>query len=139
MALGDLLAMTQRGELARWHPDAVVAIPMHWSRRMWRGVHSAEIVAGRLAAHLDVPLASHLLVRRRRTAPQARLAPSRRKANVRGAFGARASRDLARARLLLVDDIMTTGATLNEAAKTLLDAGADAVGAAVVARAEVLD
>ncbi len=138
MALGDLLAATHRGELGSWRPDAVVAIPMHWSRQMWRGVNSAETIAGRLAARLDVPLASHLLVRRRRTAPQARLARSRRKANVRGAFRARSSRDLRQARLLLVDDIMTTGATLSEAAGTLVKAGADSIHVAVLARAAAL-
>lgn len=136
MALGDLLAVTHGGELASRRPDVVVAIPMHWTRRLWRGVNSAETVAARLAAHLDVPLASHLLVRQRRTAPQASLAPSRRKLNVRGAFRAAKNRDLPRARVLLVDDIMTTGATLNEAAKTLLKAGADSVHVAVLARAE---
>ena len=136
MAMADLLAATQGGELSDWRPDAVVAIPMHWSRRAWRGVHSAETIANRLAARLDIPIASHVLVRRRRTAPQARLAPSRRKANVRAAFRACAGRDLEQSRLLLVDDIMTTGATLNEAARTLLRSGASEIAAAVVARAE---
>jgi predicted amidophosphoribosyltransferase len=87
---------------------------------------------------LQVPLAPHLLQRRRRTAPQASLPATRRVANVRGAFRARAHRDLAGARLLLVDDIMTTGATVNEAAKMLVKAGAAFVAIAVVARSEGL-
>ena len=85
---------------------------------------------------MGVPSASHLLVRRRRTAPQASLSPTKRVANVRGAFRARKHADLSGARLLLVDDIMTTGATVNEAAKMLCRGGASFVGVVVLARAE---
>jgi ComF family protein len=136
LALGRLLAQTRGDELAAWRPDAVLAVPMHWSRRMWRGANSPDTIAQRLAARLGVPLASHVLVRRRRTAPQARLSPPRRRANVRGAFRVRAHRDLPGARLLLVDDIMTTGATVDEAAKTLVRAGAGPVRVVVLARAD---
>ncbi len=139
MSLGDLLFAQQGGQLAAWKPDAVVPVPMHWSRRMRRGVNSPHTVAERLAAHLQVPLAAHLLTRRRRTALQARLPASKRKANVRGAFGARGAPRPARARLLLVDDVMTTGATVNEAARTLAGAAAGAVGIVVLGRAEGLD
>jgi predicted amidophosphoribosyltransferase len=103
---------------------------------MWRGGNSPDVVAQRLAAELGVPTRPTLLARRRRTAPQASLPPSRRKGNVRGAFRAARHADLPGARLLLVDDIMTTGATVNEAAKTLSKAGAAAVAVAVLARAE---
>jgi ComF family protein len=136
LALGELLA---RSNDARWtalRPDAVVPIPMHWTRKIWRGTNSPETIAERLARHLDIPLASHLLVRCRRTAPQASLSPSKRLANVRGAFRAARHADLPGARLLLVDDIMTTGATVNEAAKMLTRAGAAFVGVVVPARAE---
>jgi ComF family protein len=135
LALGDLLAICRREQLDAWQLDAVVPIPMHWSRRIWRGANSPTAVAQRVARHLRVPMAEHLLVRRRRTVPQATLSPRRRRANVRGAFRAPARRDLPGARLLVVDDIMTTGATLDEAAKALLLAGAAFVAVAVVARA----
>ena len=111
---------------------------MHWTRKIWRGTNSPETIAERLARHLDIPLASHLLVRCRRTAPQASLSPSKRLANVRGAFRAARHPDLPGARLLLVDDIMTTGATVNEAAKMLTRAGAAFVAVVVPARAEGL-
>jgi predicted amidophosphoribosyltransferase len=80
-------------------------------------------------------MAPRLLVRRRPTAPQAELSPPRRKTNVRGAFRAARHPDLPGARLLVVDDIMTTGATANEVAKTLKKAGAASVSIAVLARA----
>jgi ComF family protein len=136
IVVGDLLFNARVADWEALKPDAVVPVPMHWSRRVWRGFNSPETISERLARHLDVPLASHLLRRRRRTAPQANLPPTRRLANVRGAFRATAHPDLAGARLLLVDDIMTTGATVNEAAKMLTRAGASFVGIAVVARAE---
>ncbi|HEV3138055.1 MAG TPA: ComF family protein [Pirellulales bacterium] len=138
IAVGDLLFGARAADWKALKPDAVVPIPMHWSRRIWRGFNSPETISERLARHLNVPLAGHLLRRSRRTAPQANLPPTRRVANVRGAFRAIAHPDLAGARLLLVDDIMTTGATVNEAAKMLSRAGAGFIGIAVVARAEGL-
>jgi ComF family protein len=136
IALGDALAEACSGRWSALAPDAIVPVPMHWSRWLWRGANSAETLAERLAARYRVPLAGHLLSRNRRTAPQANLSPTRRRANVRGAFRAAAHKDLPGARLLLVDDIMTTGATVNEAARALRRAGAVFVGVAVLARAE---
>jgi ComF family protein len=138
VALGDLLINTACERLAAVHADVVVPVPMHWMRRAVRGTNSPDTIAQRLAAHLAVPARASLVARHRRTAPQASLSVSRRKANVRGAFRAIKHRDLAGARVLVVDDIMTTGATVNEAAKTLVQAGAAFVGVAVLARAEGL-
>lgn len=75
-----------------------------------------------------------LLVRTRKTLPQADLPPSRRFENVRGAFRLAAGYDIRGARVLLVDDILTTGATCSEAAKVLKQAGAASVAVAVIAR-----
>jgi ComF family protein len=139
IALGDWIFARHGERLRAMNVDAVVPVPMHWSRRIRRGVNSPQLVAERLATHLQVPLAAHLLVRQRRTAIQARLPASRRRANVRNAFRVRPHADLPGARLLLVDDVMTTGATVNEAAKVLKKAGAEAISIAVLARAEGLD
>ncbi len=136
MALGEMLAETAGASLEASLTDVVVPVPMHWTRRTWRGANSPETIAQRLALRLAVPLRPALLVRARRTAPQASLSPNQRRANVRGAFRAAVHPDLPGARVLLVDDIMTTGATLNEAAKTLVRAGAAEVMVAVLARAE---
>ncbi len=77
-----------------------------------------------------------ILVRRRNTLPQAGLAPLRRFENVRGAFRVRRPNAVKDARVLLVDDVLTTGATCSEAADVLKQAGAAMVAVAVVARAE---
>ena len=137
-ALGDLLAESAGSTLAALEPDVVVPVPMHWTRKMWRGVNSPDAIAQRLAGSLGAPVRPNLLVRCRRTAPQASLSPSRRRANVRGAFRASKHSDLSGARILLVDDIMTSGATVDEAAKVLSKAGARFVAVAVLARAEGL-
>jgi ComF family protein len=139
MALGELLAEQMVPMLAPWQPHAVLAVPMHWTRRVRRGVNSPQILARALAAKLGVPVADHVLVRSRRTAPQASLSTRERTQNVRGAFQARRHRDLKGARLVLVDDVMTTGATVKEAAKSLRRAGAEAIHVVVLARAEELD
>jgi ComF family protein len=138
ITLCDLLFASNRQRLVALGAEAVVPVPMHWSRKMWRGANSPETISERLSRHLDLPMAAQLLARCRRTAPQASLSPNKRLANVRGAFRARKHVDLPGARLLLVDDIMTTGATLNEAAKVLRRAGASFIAVAVVARAEGL-
>jgi ComF family protein len=137
-ALSDLLVDAAGPSLAALAPDVVVPVPMHWTRKAWRGVNSPDVIAQRLAAHLKVPMRGGLLARRRRTAPQASLSRSKRRANVRGAFHAAKHPNLPAAKIVLVDDIMTTGATLDEAAKTLTRRGAHVVAVVVLARAEGL-
>jgi len=138
VALGETLGETFAGQLLQTQPDVVIPVPMHWTRRAWRGTNSPHTIASCLASRLGIPMATHLLVRSRRTAPQAALSPNKRRANVRGAFRVVLHRDLPGARVLLIDDIMTTGATLNEAAKVLAKAGAGEITVAVLARAEGL-
>ncbi len=138
LALGRLLAGRRERELTAFGPDLVVPIPMHWTRRWRRGVNSPDLVAGCLGRHLRVPVAAGLLTRTRNTLPQKDLTPPDRFRNVRGAFRVRAGRQrqLQDSRVLLVDDILTTGATCSEAAAMLRGAGATVVAAAVLARAQ---
>ena len=111
---------------------------MHWSRRFRRGVNSPEVLADCLGRQLRVPVAAGLLACTRNTLPQKDLSPLDRFRNVRGAFRVRC-RQAARlrdSRILLVDDILTTGATCSEAAAVLKCSSATAVAAAVLARAQ---
>jgi predicted amidophosphoribosyltransferase len=121
-------------ELQAWSPDAVVAMPMHWSRRMSSGTNSPETMADELARRLRKPAPRGLLRRRRATAPQTSLPRSERWPNVRGAFGAGWRARRLQGRVLLVDDVLTTGATSHEAARALRAAGASDVAVAVLAR-----
>jgi ComF family protein len=136
MAMGRLLSWRRRQQLLEHHADMVVPIPMFWARRLGRGINSADVLAGCLGRALGIPLRRDVLIRHRNTLPQADLPPSRRFQNVCGAFRIRHSNAANNARVLLVDDVLTTGATCSEAAKMLKQAGAARVVVAVVARAQ---
>jgi ComF family protein len=137
LALGRLLAQRRGDALASFAPSVIVPIPMHWWRRLRRGANSPEILAQCLSRRLGAPVAPRALVRRRYTLPQRDLTPRQRAVNVRGAFRVRhPNRQPWRgSHVLLVDDILTTGATCSEAARVFKEAGAAAVVVAVVARA----
>jgi ComF family protein len=137
LAIGRLLALRLSEKLAGFRADFVLPIPMHWIKRLYRGVNSTEILAECLGRKLGVPVVRGL-VRSRYTNPQKDLLPRERFRNVRGAFRLRRSDRMRwqNSRLLLVDDILTTGATCSEAARLLKQAGAAAVAVAVVARAD---
>ena len=132
-ALGRLIVRRHRDALLAWRSDAVVPVPMHWSRRAFRGTSAAEEIALQVAADLGLPC-RRLLWRTRATPMQNELPFDERPANVRGAFRPRAG--AAGLRLLLVDDVVTTGGTLSECRHALAAAGAAAVHAVAAARAE---
>jgi ComF family protein len=113
------------------YPDRVVALPLARARQRERGFNQAREIAKRVARTLALPLAP-VLERVVAGPPQAALPWRERRHNVRGAFAARG--DVRGARLALVDDVMTTGATLAEAALALKHAGAAQVECWVVAR-----
>lgn len=134
-AVGGLLWKHRAAELRAFGPDLVVPVPIHWRRRFQRASNSPEVVADVLGRGLDVPV-ERLLLRWRATLPQAALPPGKRFENVRGAFRLRRKpRPINGASILLVDDILTTGATCSEAAGVLKRAGAARVMAVVIARA----
>lgn len=134
IALAELLAEVRGEALAALDVDVVCPVPMHWRRRMWRLAHSPSRLVQVLGSRLRVPTADRLLVRRRHTRPQSSLLRGDRRANVRQAFSVRRGHTLVDAHVLLVDDILTTGATCSEAARALKRGGAAQVSVAVVAR-----
>jgi ComF family protein len=138
-AIGRLLAVRRGRQLAELSADLIVPVPMHWARRLGRGANSPETTADCLGRSLRVRVGRRVLARHRNTLPQAELSPRERFRNVRGAFRVRAGYHLQGLRVLLVDDILTTGATCSEAAKMLKQSGAAMVAAAVVARAQGTD
>jgi competence protein ComFC len=110
--------------------DAVVPVPLHRSRLRRRGFNQARLLARGVARRLNAPLSGTLQVVRR-TRDQVELSAAQRRANVSGAFGAR---DRVRGKVLLVDDVFTTGATMSACAETLLRAGAREVHALSLCR-----
>ena len=134
-ALAELLAATRRADFEALHLDAILPVPMHWWRRLRRGINSAELLATHLSHVLGVPVHRSSLRRQRATTPQGELSVTVRRENLRHALKLRPGCDYQGARLLVVDDILTTGVTCDEAARVLNKAGAAAVHVAVLARA----
>lgn len=133
MALGRRLGSEVGAHLPATMLDLVVPVPMHWRRRALRGTSSAGVIASAVARSLRLPVRSALR-RTRATCMQNRLPPEERPANVHGAF--RAARGVRGRRVLLVDDVVTTGATVAAGTQALLAAGAKDVYVAAVAKAE---
>lgn len=130
--LGELWARRLAPQLANELPDVVIPIPLHWWRRLQRGYNQSEAVARALAAALGRPCRPSLLRRVRPTPVQHHLGPAERRENLRGAFRARMG--VKGLRVLLIDDVLTTGSTADAAARALRDAGAAQVVVAVLAR-----
>ncbi|MDQ3617504.1 MAG: ComF family protein [Pseudomonadota bacterium] len=114
-------------------PDAVLGLPLHPARLRRRGYDQALELARPLARELGLPLLTGVLLRQRDTAPQSRLDAAQRRRNLRDAFTVRPGAVLP-AHVALVDDVMTTGATVHAAVKALRRAGVARVDAWVCAR-----
>jgi len=138
MRLGDWFAarlaevVAQGG--AEMHADVVVPVPLHPSRLKERGYNQAELIARPLARRLRLPLGTYLLVRTKPRPAQFLLTRRQRWESVRGAYATRQGVQVDKLRILLVDDVMTTGATLDSCSRALLKAGAAAVVGLTVAR-----
>ena len=113
--------------------EVIVPVPLHWRRKIYRGYNQSWLLAKKVRdeeQHLSTDL-----VRVRNTEQQWDLTPAQRRRNVKGAFAVRKGHPFKDRNILLIDDITTSGATLNECAKTLKAAGAENVYAAVLATA----
>lgn len=134
------LAQPLAGFLARVLPreehfDIIVPMPLHWRRRWERGFNQSELLAREIAKKWNAPL-KHAVRRVKSTAPQAGLTNAKRRANVGGAFAVKRNMRLDGARVLLVDDVLTTGATAAACARVLKRAGAAQVALLALARTD---
>jgi ComF family protein len=128
--LGQMLAQTD------CPCDAVVPVPLHWLRYWQRGYNQAQAIAEGIAQVLGKPVLPRLLRRQRYTPSQPNQPVTRREENLRGAFALGRGASHLPSAILLVDDVMTTGSTLREAARVLRSAGVRQIHVAVLARAE---
>ena len=115
-----------------WDNILIIPIPLHKKRLKWRGFNQSELLAREISNYYGWPLSLDL-IKNKKTTPQAELSEDKRAANLCNAFNWIGS-DLTGRTILLVDDVITSGATLNEAEKTLLRAGASRVIKMAVAK-----
>lgn len=131
-----LIAAGHLGSFRADHsPDLIIPVPLHARRLKERGFNQALLLGEVIARRWGVPLSRSNLRRVRWTAPQITLSAAERADNVRNAFAVKHPSALKGKRIMLLDDVYTTGSTVRECAKTLKGAGAEAVFVACVARA----
>jgi ComF family protein len=131
--LGKLLAAATKEPESTPRPDLLVPVPLHKSRMRERTYNQSLLLAKALGKEWRLPVSARLLVRTRATLPQQGLSAQLRRDNMKGAFAL--SSPLAGERILLIDDVLTTGATANECSRVLLEGGAAEVAVAVLGRA----
>jgi len=131
--LGQFLAQQLSTQSFWTEMETIIPVPLHPSRIRERGYNQAEVLAQSIADCTEVKLASKALRRCRNTKDQTRLSAAERKENVKDAFRVSEGIDLSKMTIMLVDDVITTGATLNECAKTLKQKGAKKVYASTLA------
>lgn len=133
-SLAPLMAEAMAERFAEWisRVEAIVPVPLAPGRKRERGYDQAELLATELSSLVGVPVERRALKRRRGTAPQALLHETDRRRNVQGAFSPGRRRVLGP--VLLVDDVVTTGATLDACARVLIDGGAGPVFGLTYAR-----
>ncbi len=130
-------ALVERLDASGIRFDCVIPVPLHRARERERGFNQAAVIARAIATSRRLQLNEASLVRTKATLPhRAGTSQKDRAKSLRGAFKVAAPRLIASRTVLLVDDVMTTGATAREAATTLLAGGASAVGLLTIARVE---
>ncbi len=134
--VGDAVGqwLLEREDFLALHYDLIVPVPQHWLRRLTLRYNQADVLARRIAQAIDQPVRDGWLRRSRWTPKQGLKTVAERIANVQGAFVCKPRPGLLGRRVLLVDDVMTSGATLDQAAQALRTAGAIHVDAVVFAR-----
>ena len=127
--------VTQFGaEIQKLSPALLVPIPLHPSREYVRGYNQALVLAKAVSLLVDIPVVDDIIFRVKKRRPQSRLSKSKRAANIQSVFAlsAELDSDLCR-RVILVDDVVTSGQTLFEARRTLQAGGFEVVGAIAIA------
>jgi ComF family protein len=133
--LGRVLAQGCRLWLEQWKVDVLIPVPLHPKRLRWRGFNQCVLLGRELSRVFDLPLDPFLLKRKVETPPQTQLSEEERRKNVRGAFFVNPDKSVETRSVLLLDDVYTSGATVNECSRCLKKAGATEVYVLTLARA----
>jgi len=132
--LGNLLAEYQDPDFSLSDNNLIIPVPLHTRRLQERGFNQSLLLARQVSRRRSIPLNFTALHRARQTQPQTQLSGAERRKNVRGAFEVRQAAVVGGKRILLIDDVFTTGATVQECASVLGEAGASEVHVLTLAR-----
>ena len=131
--LADLLIETFNKHYIKQNFDVILPVPVHTRRLMARGFNQVTILSQKLATATGIPLDRTSLVKTKNTEPQVRLSRAKRLLNLTNAFQINNKKTIVKKRVLIVDDVSTTGATINEVSKVVRKAGANYVGVIILA------
>lgn len=131
--LADLLIETFNMHYINENFDVILPVPVHTRRLMARGFNQVTILSQKLATATGIPLDRTSLVKTKNTEPQVRLSRAKRLLNLTNAFQMNNKKTIVKKRVLVVDDVSTTGATINEVSKVVRKAGANYVGVIILA------
>ena len=128
--------LSRQLQAQHWMIDMIAPVPLHTSRLAERGYNQAQLLAEQVAHHMNIPCVPHALTRERNTQSQVTMSAQERLTNVAKAFSANPE-IVANQRVLIIDDVYTTGATLNACGEALLEANAKAVYGLTVTAAQL--
>lgn len=134
--LGELAAKQVYNSINAWHADMIMPVPLHSLKKAERGYNQAEFICKGISKVLKIPNRTDILKRTRFTLSQTTMTFEERKENVHKAFGLKKKKHIPGKRIILVDDVITTGSTITECARELKDNGATEIFAFSVAIAD---
>lgn len=134
--LGKITAEQHKEEILGWNADLILPIPLHNLKKAERGYNQSFFIAKGIKSVCGIPVSSRVIKRKRYTETQTQMDLAERKDNIQDAFVLSKTKHIKSKRFILVDDVVTTGATVSECAKKLIEAGADKVFVVSVAIAE---
>lgn len=123
---GEEFAKVYGDVLVDLEPDALIPVPIHWTRYIERGYNQAAVIANQIGNRLHIPVVEDLLIRTKKTMAQKQLDNRERERNLQGAFAVSKKWEKAEhnlKRVVIIDDIYTTGSTINRCAKVLMQEG----------------
>jgi competence protein ComFC len=133
---GELIAQKLNTQIKNWNIDYLVPVPLHQLRKAERGFNQSKYIASGISKEIDIRVRNNILRRAKYTETQTNLSLTEREKNIADAFKVRYERSIKNKSFLLVDDVITTGATIRECGKALLNAGANKIYACSAAIAE---
>lgn len=131
--LGRLISKLFFEHITKWNADLIIPVPLHRLKKLDRGYNQSEFIAKGISKELKIPYAKNLVKRVKFTQTQTQLNLIQRKENVKNAFKVINSKYLKRKNIILVDDVVTTGSTVNECAQVIKESGAEKIYALFIA------